>query len=34
MERKGFFTPEQEKLIADALDYLIKFKNPIVEKLD
>jgi hypothetical protein len=33
-ERIGFLTPEQEKLLADALDEFLKFKNPIIEKFD
>ncbi len=30
----GFLTPEQEKLLAQALDEFLKFKNAIAEKFD
>lgn len=33
-ERKGVMTPKQEELVAKALDYWFKFKNPIIEKFD
>jgi len=33
-ERKGFLTPEQEELLAKALDEFLKFKNAIIEKFD
>ncbi len=33
-ERIGFLTPEQEKLLAEALDEFLKFKNAIMEKMD
>ncbi len=33
-ERVGFLTPEQEKLLAQALDEFLKFKNAIAEKFD
>jgi hypothetical protein len=33
-EREGFLTPEQEKLLAEALDEFLKFKNAIMEKFD
>ena len=31
MERKGLFTPDQEKLIADALDFFFSFNNVVIE---
>lgn len=33
-ERKGVLTPEQENFIADAIDFWLKFKNPLLEKGD
>ena len=33
-ERIGFLTPEQESLLAKALDEFLKFKNVIMEKFD
>ena len=33
-EREGFLTPEQERLLAEALDEFLKFKNAIIEKFD
>lgn len=33
-ERKGVLLPEQEKLVAKALDFWFKFKNQAVEKFD
>jgi len=33
-ERIGFLTPDQEKLLAEALDEFLKFRNAIMEKMD
>lgn len=33
-ERIGFLTTEQEKLLAEALDEFLKFRNAIMEKMD
>lgn len=33
-ERIGFLNPEQEKLLAEAVDEFLKFKNAIMEKVD
>lgn len=33
-ERTGFLTPALEKLLADALDEFLKFRNALVEKAD
>lgn len=32
--RKGVITPEQESFLAEVLDFWLKFKNPMIEKLD
>jgi hypothetical protein len=34
MERKGLFTPEHEEYLAEVLDNVFKFKNPLIEKFD
>jgi hypothetical protein len=33
-ERIGFLTSDQEKLLVEALDEFLKFKNAIMEKMD
>ena len=34
MDRKGLFLPKHEEFLAEVLDNLVKFKNPLLESFD